>query len=312
MSHLSTFLQMMAAERHASENTLASYGRDLQEYHFFSHQKNQDVTTADAAHIQAFLAYLLKEKKITPRSQMRKLSALRQFYRFLCQEGVVKENPTHLIDSPKKGSRLPNVLSEEEVLDLLNIAGLETTPEGIRLSAQIELLYASGMRITELISLPLNAVMIDQQRKIRDHLMVKGKGNKERLVPLNRLAIQALEKYLEVRPYFVGGRKESAFLFPIDPKGRGVDNRRNGHMTRQRFGQCLKQLARETGIAEERVSPHVLRHSFATHLLRRGVDLRVLQELMGHASIVSTEVYTHVNEKAMRELVEECHPLARC
>jgi integrase/recombinase XerD len=309
---LEVFLEMMAGERQASKNTLESYERDIRDCAAFFHAKRKtSLQHAAPDDVRAYLRHL-HQKEISVGTQARRLSALRQFFLFIKSEKYREDNPTALIDAPGKGRSLPKALTQQEITALLEAAYANDTPEGLRLFAIVELLYASGMRISELLGLPLNALQFAaKQKALRPYLIVKGKGNKERLVPLNPSAIGALEAYLGIRPYFLKATKESPYLFPIDPKGRGVDNRGKGHMTRQRLGQILKELAVEAGILPSRVSPHVLRHSFATHLLQGGADLRIVQELMGHASIVSTQIYTLIADKQMQQLVFDHHPLAK-
>ncbi len=290
---------MMAAERGAAPNTLESYRRDLDDFGAFLAGRRRTPETATAEQIRAYLKRLA-ESGMAPSTSARRLSALRQFFRFLYQESVRGDDPSATLDSPRQGRALPKYLSEEEVEELLKAVHERTGPEGLRLVALMEVLYATGLRVSELVGLPLSAISRDGRV-----LVVRGKGGKERMVPLSEPAIDALETYLEVRENFVpGGRAAAAaaHLFPSRSK--------DGHLTRARFGQLLKEVAADARIDRRRVSPHVLRHSFASHLLAHGADLRALQQMLGHADIATTQIYTHVLDERLKALVNEAHPLA--
>lgn len=297
---LDRFLEMMAAERGAAENTLAAYGLDLKNATGFLATRQQSLEEATADDLRAYIAYL-SAQGYAPRSAARRLSALRQFFRFLYSEGLRIDDPSAQLDSPRQGRELPKLLETSEVDALLAAALQRPGADGLRLSAILELLYASGLRVTELVTLKLASVQRDPRV-----ILVRGKGDKERLVPLNGKAREALEAYLGVRAVFLrrkGGRSdESPWLFPS--RGQG------GHLTRHRVGQLLKELAVDAGIAPSRVSPHVLRHAFASHLLANGADLRAVQQMLGHADISTTQIYTHVLNERLRRLVETHHPLA--
>ncbi len=297
---LERFLEMMAAERGAAENTLAAYQRDLKSVSDFLAKRGVAIDAAGTDDLRAYLSHL-NERGYAPRSAARHLSALRQFYRFLYGEGLREDDPAVQLDSPRQGRDLPKLLDVEEVDALLAAARRRSGPEGLRVSAILELLYASGLRVTELVTLKVAAVQRDPRV-----ILVRGKGDKERLVPLNAAAREAIEAYLAVREVFLrrrGGKlEESAWLFPS--RGRG------GHLTRHRVGQLLKELAVAAGLAPQRVSPHVLRHAFASHLLANGADLRAVQQMLGHADISTTQIYTHVLNERLRRLVDEHHPLS--
>ncbi|HJO71883.1 MAG: site-specific tyrosine recombinase XerD [Rhodospirillales bacterium] len=299
--HVETFLEMLAAERGAARNTLFAYRRDLQGFSEFARRRGQTAEGADTATIRAYLVDLSKSG-MAPSTSARRLSTLRQFFRFLYAERVRGDDPCATMDSPRRGRTLPKYLSEEEVESLLDVARRRQGAEGARLLALLEVLYASGLRASELVGLPLSA-------RSRDGftLMVRGKGGKERLAPLSEPAIMALAEYDRVRRRFLpkgrGGTADSPWLFPSRSK--------EGHLTRARLGQLLKELAADAGIDRARVSPHVLRHSFASHLLARGADLRSLQQMLGHADISTTQIYTHVLDERLKALVNEAHPLAR-
>lgn len=297
LRHVESFLEMLAAERGASANTLEAYRRDLLEFAARLAARGGSVESADASAIRGYLASL-NRRGLSSATGARRLSALRQFYRFVFAEGVRDDDPTAGIDSPRRARALPKVLKEAEVDALLRAARLQPGPEGTRLAALVEILYATGLRVSELVGLPLSAV-----RGEASVLIVRGKGAKERMVPMSDPARQALAAYRAVRRSFVPANRESKWLFP----SRG----RKGHLTRQRFAQMLKQLAAEAGIDRARASPHVLRHAFASHLLAHGADLRSLQQMLGHADISTTQVYTHVLTERLNALVRTHHPLAR-
>ncbi|WP_374377825.1 site-specific tyrosine recombinase XerD [Dongia sp.] len=294
---IGAFFEMLAAERNAANNTLAAYRRDLEDLLTFLAARHIAMAKAATADLRAYLGQLA-DNDLSPRTQARRLSALRQFYRFLVEDGRRGDDPTAALDAPKLGRPLPKLLSEEEMAALIKACNELDGAEGARLLAMVELLYATGLRVSELVRLPVAVVMRDQP-----FLTVRGKGGKERLVPLNPPARSALTTYLEARPRFLGGAQNSPFLFP----SRGKE----GHLTRQRFGQLLKGIALKAGVDPARISPHVLRHAFATHLLDHGADLRSLQKMLGHADIATTQIYTHVQQERLKTLVETHHPLAK-
>ena len=301
------FLEMLVAERDARPNTLAAYLRDLTDFADFLARSGggpggrsgraRCVDAASGADLRAYMASL-ERRGLSPRTAARRLSTLRQFHKFLYAEGLRGDDPAAALDSPRQGRRLPRVLSEAEVDRLLVVARRHDGPEGARLLALLELLYASGLRVSELISLPLAAVRRDPRV-----IFVRGKGGRERMVPLGEPARAAVAAYLPLRRRFLPEKADSPWLFP--------SGAREGHLTRQRVGQLLKGLAVEAGIDRDKVSPHVLRHAFATHLLDHGADLRALQQMLGHADISTTQIYTHVLNERLKSLVQDHHPLAR-
>jgi integrase/recombinase XerD len=281
---------MMAAERGAAPRTIAAYRADLDDFAAFL--RGASVEGADAEALRRYLARL-DDAGMAPRTAARRLSALRQFHQFLFAEGVRADDPTSALDAPRLGRPLPKVLSEEEVKALIDAVAGRNEPERLRLLCLLELLYGAGLRVSELAALPLAAATRDAR-----FLVVRGKGGKERLVPLSPPARAALAAWKAVR-----GETRSRHLFP----SRGKE----GHLTRQRCFQLLKALAAEAGIDPRRLSPHVLRHAFATHLLDGGADLRSVQAMLGHADVATTQIYTHVQAGRLRTLVETKHPLAR-
>jgi integrase/recombinase XerD len=294
---LETFLEMLAAERGAARLTLAAYRADLADLTGFLAARGLALDGADATALHDYLA-AATDRHLAPRTLARRLSAMRQFYRFLVTEGARADDPTAGLDPPRLGRPLPKVLDEAEVTRLIAAAEAMPAGEGVRLRCLVELLYAAGLRVSELVGLPLAAAQRDPR-----FLLVRGKGGKERLVPLSVPARQALVLWLEARGRFLPQGKPSRWLFP----SRGS----SGHLTRQRCGQLLKDLAVAAEIDPARLSPHVLRHAFASHLLDHGADLRSVQQMLGHADIATTQIYTHVQSARLRRLVESAHPLAR-
>jgi integrase/recombinase XerD len=298
------FLEMMAAERMSSPDTIGAYGRDLLGFGEYCLKIRKRMKNITRPLIEEFIISLSKSGAGAA-TIARKISALRQFFAFLYNEKYRADDPTITLDSPKLPKRLPSILGQEDINLLLKAAQGDASPKGLRLQAMLELMYGAGLRVSELVSLKLSALQIrDGENKIGvDFLVIRGKGNKERLVPLNAKAISALSDYLAVRQKFVAGGKPSPWLFPY--------HRADGYITRQQFGVMLKELAGKAGIDPEKISPHTLRHSFATHLLEGGADLRVIQELLGHADISTTQVYTHVSGDRLSKLVQNHHPLGR-
>ncbi len=292
------FLEMMAAERAAAANTLAAYAKDLADVSAFLAARGRDLADAANADIEAWFGDL-STRGLSAATAARRRSAVRQFYRFVIGEGWRPDDPSRRLDAPRRGRPLPRVLTREEMSALIAAAAARDGAAGARLAAMVELLYASGMRISELLSLTTAALARDPA-----FIIVRGKGGKERLAPLNEPARLALKAYLAVRPAFLGGGgKESPWLFPSRGKG--------GRLTARRFAQLLGEAAVAAGIDPARVSPHVLRHAFATHLLEGGADLRVVQTLLGHADISTTQIYTHLTQDSLRQVVESKHPLSR-
>jgi integrase/recombinase XerD len=294
--HIESFLEMMAAERGAAANTLAAYRRDLDDFAAHVGRRRRGPAAASSDDLRSYLA-ALDAAGMSARTAARRLSALRQFHRFLVDEGIRADDPSTGLDSPKLGRPLPKVLTEDEVTRLLAAAATREGAEGLRLVALLELLYGTGLRVSELVGLPVSAL-----RRDAPVLLVRGKGDKERLVPITAAAARAVAAYRIERDRRLAG-KASPWLFP----SRG----RSGHLTRHRFAQALKTLAVEAGIDPARLSPHVLRHAFATHLIDHGADLRSVQQMLGHSDIATTQIYTHVAQDRLGKLVAERHPLAK-
>ncbi len=293
------FLEMMAVERGASRHTLAAYGADLADLSGFLTGRRLDLTNAGAEDVEAWFQSL-GDRGLAPSTAARRRAAVRQFYRFALGEGWRKDDPSRRVAAPRLGRPLPKVLSPDEVERLIAAAAqAEGEAAGRRLQAMIELAYAGGLRVSELTALPISAINGDPA-----YLIVKGKGGKERLAPLGSRARLAVKAYLPYRRTFFAKRvKESPWLFP----SRGG----TGRLTPRRFAQLLEKAALAAGIDPAEVSPHVLRHAFATHLLEGGADLRVVQTLLGHSDIATTQIYTHVAQERLAEVVRTRHPLAR-
>lgn len=305
--HVSAFLEMLAAEKGAAANTLDAYRRDLADYCAFVDSEKASVLEASKAHISRYVQALTAEG-LKPSSRARRLSALRQLYKFLEAEGLVRESPVTGTPAPGKVRALPKTLSVSEVDRLIETAARATEGltgrdlvRAVRHHCLIELLYATGMRVSELVSLPRSVLKGDPRV-----FTIKGKGGRERLVPLNTSARRALDRYLAL------GQAESDGIAPqVATKYLFPSKSAEGHLTRQRFAQDIKETAIAAGLDPERVSPHVLRHAFASHLLDRGADLRAVQSLLGHADISTTEIYTHVLEERLKRIVVDHHPLAK-
>ena len=294
---LDAFLEMMAAERGAARHTLDAYRRDLADFAGFLARRGIALQATAGDDIRAYLAALAGDG-LKPATTARRLAAIRQYFRFLFLEGGRSDDPSAQIDRPRQGRRLPKVLAVAEIEALIAAAREREGPDGLRLTALLELFYATGLRVSELVGLPLSALAPD-----RAVLTVRGKGDKERMVPIGRAGREALAAWLPVRTYYVDGPGRARWLFPSRSRG--------GHLTRQRAAQLLKALAPEAGLDAARISPHVLRHAFASHLVANGADLRAVQAMLGHADIATTQIYTHVQAERLAAVVNQHHPLAR-
>lgn len=290
---INAFLEMMQAERGASGNTVLAYTRDMGLLDEYLEARGIDLLKVSEKDLQNFLIFL-SDNGDSARTQARRLSCIHEFYRFAYSEGWIKNNPADYLQGPKLPRALPKYLSEDEVLKLIQYA--QQTNK--RLYVLLEVLYASGMRVSELVGLPLGAFIPDEK-----HLQIIGKGSKERIVPLNQHAIMALNEWLFVRENDVLKNRKSKWLFPSAKS-------RLGHLTRDAFFKELKKLAVQVGINPDKVSPHVFRHSFASHLVAHDADLRSVQQMLGHAEIATTQIYTHVLPDRLKKIVENSHPLS--
>jgi integrase/recombinase XerD len=297
------YLDMLAAERGAGANTLAAYRRDLEDFSAYLKDNSRSIAKATTDDLRGYLSDLSR-RRMQVATVARRLSAMRQLYRFLYAEGHRADDPAAVLQGPKRARSLPKTLTLAEVDHLLHTAAtcdpaapLPVRLRAARLACLVELLYATGLRVSELVSLPASAA-----RKDARVIIVRGKGNKERMVPLNDAAKQATAAYLALVKE-AGHEAQSKWLFPSFGD--------SGHLTRQHFARELKALAADSGLRAAQVSPHVLRHAFASHLLHNGADLRVVQTLLGHADISTTQIYTHVLEERLKSLVRDLHPLAQ-
>lgn len=291
------FLEMLVAEKARAKNSLEAYQRDLIDLADFS---SSDLLTLTADDLRAWLADL-KARGLAASTTARRLSAARQFFLFLFRDGIRTDNPAAHLESPRRGRSLPKLLSEDDVDRLLDFVNQSHTEQNTLKSARqrvlLEMLYATGLRISELVGMPRRAVSADMSV-----LIVRGKGDKERMLPMGGKAIEALREYLMLLDATSSDKECSPYIFP----SRGSD----GHLTRRRVGQMLKDVAIEVGILPSNLSPHKLRHAFATHLLSHGADLRTVQQLLGHSDISTTQIYTHVLDERMKTLINQSHPLA--
>ncbi|WP_305970855.1 MULTISPECIES: site-specific tyrosine recombinase XerD [unclassified Mameliella] len=298
------FLEAMAAERGAAANTLAAYDRDLAHVQDWLTDSGKDFASASEDDITAYLVHC-DAQGLSRATRARRLSAMKQLYRFAFEEGLRQDNPALQIAGPGRDKRLPKTLSVDEVDRLLEAAQAHgrNAADRSRNACLMQVLYATGMRVSELVSLPLAAARGDPRM-----LLIRGKGGKERMVPLSPPAREALADWLAAREVQEDsarsrGKPASTFLFPSRGKA--------GHLTRHAFYMLIKEFAVEAGVSPEKVTPHTLRHAFATHLLANGADLRAIQTLLGHADVATTEIYTHVLEERLRDLVLDHHPLAK-
>jgi integrase/recombinase XerD len=299
------FLDMLAAEQGAAKNTLDAYARDLADYETELARMRKTPLDAQTGDIRAYLSALVK-RGLKPSSSARKRSAIRQFHRFLAADGHRDGDPALIIEAPRRGRKLPKTLSICEVAQLLSVSkeGLEDEARpaserlrALRTACLLELLYTTGLRVSELVSLPLSAV---QTKEAFFH--IRGKGGRERIVPLSSEACRAIAVYRSVLEKSQLGQAAGSWLFPAQSA--------SGHLTRQAFARDLKACASAAGISSTRISPHILRHAFASHLLHNGADLRVVQELLGHADISTTQIYTHVLDERLKAMVRDLHPLS--
>ena len=304
-ARIEAFLEMLSAERGARLNTLSAYAGDLEDADAFVRARGRSLAEAQAEDLAAYAAAMTRDG-LASATAARRLSALRQFFRFLLLENARGDDPTAQIEGPKRRHNLPKTLDAHEIERLIETAGAHDDATALRDCALIELLYGGGFRVSELTELPLKAA----PRPGQTHMIVKGKGGKERMIVIGRKAIEALARYLQARDAFLPKKtpekreKAQRWLFPSATA-------RDGKLTRRRVAQILDKHARSAGLDPRRVSPHVLRHAFATHLVEGGADLRTVQTLLGHADIATTQIYTHVADGRLKTLVESAHPLSK-
>lgn len=305
-----SFLEMLLATRGASLATRDAYRRDLDDFFLYAYSNRLSMQAMEHRHISHYLEDLTA-RHMAASTLARRRSALTQWFKFLISERIITENPVLLVRTPKRGRSLPKLLTKHEVAQLIAHAQSDSTAQGLRLNALMEIIYASGMRVSELVGLTMQHIQRDPKRPkhIEPYFLITGKGNKDRMVPLHAGAITALTNYLTVRESFIPKHLDSKWLFP-DFSKTGRANR-EGHISRHKFAVALKALCVRAGIDPKRCSPHTLRHSFATHLLEGGADLRVIQELLGHVDIATTQIYTHVADSRLVSVINSKHPLAK-
>lgn len=290
------FLEMMSAEKGVSQNTLSAYENDLDQFFIFIGQDK--ISFPDKQKIEEYLKYMYQQG-FAPKTVARKLSTLRDFFKFLYAEKIINEIPTVGILSPKQEKSLPNYLTVRDIKKLIDTAKKNKKPKMVRLATMIELMYASGLRVSELISLPENAINYE-----KNIIYIKGKGEKERIVPIAKSTMKSIQNYDTIRNHFIKKNKTSIWLFPSIKS-------ESGHITRDTFFKELKELAILCNIPYSKISPHTLRHSFATHLINNGADLRSVQKMLGHENITTTEIYTHIPSQKLLDIIHLNHPLAK-
>lgn len=295
---IESFLDMLIAEKGVSVNTRQSYCRDLMSFADF--YDSEHIEKAYEEDLKKYIHYLVGEKQLASSSVSRQISALKQFYLFLCSIKERTDNPASNLEFPKQGVKLPKTLSEADINALFDEASQDRDSyEGLRTLVFLEILYASGLRVSELVSLPYTVFN-------RENMFINiiGKGNKERIVPINKAAYDTIKEYLPYRQAYLkkAGKASNRFLFPSATS-------KTGYISRQRIFQLIKELAVDAGIDRDKISPHVIRHAFATHLIEHGADLRSVQQILGHESIATTQIYTHMTNEHLKEVVEKHHPL---
>lgn len=302
MEYIEQFLEMMLAERGIAKNSILGYKNDLLDFQSFLTHRQLSELNIQGLEIRSWIEHLAKNG-LQPRSINRKISTIKGYYEFLISESYANYNPILIIDLPKYQAKLPSVLSINEVKTLLDYCEEDKTFEGIRLKAMIHLLYASGLRVSELVSIKLSDVLVNKISNIVSKMFtIKGKGAKERVVLINQLALNSLAEYLVIRSNFINKKNSRSNLYLFSSKAT------EGYMTRQNFALLLKQAALKASLNPINISPHTLRHSFASHLLENGADLRVIQELLGHTDISTTQIYTHIQTNHLKKALE-LHPL---
>ena len=295
---LENFLEVLASEKGLAVNTRISYKNDILQFLVFLEKNKKKINEITPIDIEKFTSKFTTQG-LEKSTISRKMSALSHFFIFLLEENIIKSNPIHELDLPKQIKKLPQILSVNQVEKLIKSSREDQSINGIRLNTMIEILYATGIRISELVEMKLSATYAE-----KNFLLIQGKGNKERLVPISENTEDKIKDYLKIRNEFINNDTESKWLFPSKQSSKG-------HITRQRFNQLLQTLCERVNLNNIRISPHKLRHAFATHLLANGVDLRSLQQMLGHADISTTQIYTHVLKDRLKKLVSDNHPLSK-
>ncbi len=295
---LENFLEVLASEKGLAVNTRISYKNDIFQFLVFIEKNKKKINEVTSFDIEKFTSRF-SNQGIEKSTISRKMSALSHFFIFLLEENIIESNPIHELDLPKQIKKLPKILSVDQVEKLIKSSREDQSINGIRLNTMIEILYATGIRVSELVEMKLSATYAE-----KNFLLIQGKGNKERLVPISENTEDKIKDYLKIRKEFIDNDTESKWLFPSKQSSKG-------HITRQRFNQLLQTLCERVNLNNIRISPHKLRHAFATHLLANGVDLRSLQQMLGHADISTTQIYTHVLKDRLKKLVSDNHPLSK-
>ncbi len=295
---LENFLEVLASEKGLAFNTRMSYKNDILQFSVFLEKNKKKINEITSIDIEKFISKFTTQG-LEKSTISRKMSALSHFFIFLLEENIIKKNPINELDLPKQIKKLPKILSVDQVEKLIKSSREDQSINGIRLNTMIEILYATGIRVSELVEMKLSATYAE-----KNFLLVQGKGNKERLVPISENTENKIKDYLKIRNKFINNDTESKWLFPSKQSSKG-------HITRQRFNQLLQTLCERVNLNNIRISPHKLRHAFATHLLANGVDLRSLQQMLGHADISTTQIYTHVLKDRLKKLVSDNHPLSK-
>ena len=295
---LENFLEVLASEKGLAVNTRISYKNDILQFLVFLEKNKKKINEITSIDIEKFTSKFTTQG-LEKSTISRKMSALSHFFIFLLEENMIKRNPINELDLPKQIKKLPKILSVDQVEKLIKSSREDQSINGIRLNTMIEILYATGIRVSELVEMKLSATYAE-----KNFLLIQGKGNKERLVPISENTEDKIKDYLKIRNEFINNDTESKWLFPSKQSSKG-------HITRQRFNQLLQTLCERVNLNNIRISPHKLRHAFATHLLANGVDLRSLQQMLGHADISTTQIYTHVLKDRLKKLVSDNHPLSK-
>ena len=295
---LENFLEVLASEKGLAVNTRISYKNDILQFLVFLEKNKKKINEIKPIDIEKFTSKFTTQG-LEKSTISRKMSSLSHFFIFLLDENIIKSNPIHELDLPKQIKKLPKILSVDQVEKLIKSSREDQSVNGIRLNTMIEILYATGIRVSELVEMKLSATYAE-----KNFLLIQGKGNKERLVPISENTEDKIKDYLKIRNEFINNDTESKWLFPSKQSSKG-------HITRQRFNQLLQTLCERVNLNNIRISPHKLRHAFATHLLANGVDLRSLQQMLGHADISTTQIYTHVLKDRLKKLVSDNHPLSK-
>jgi len=297
-NYISNFIEMIVIERGLAKNTATSYKNDLDQLNEFCKKKNLNIVKLDEKKLEDYLSKFINQG-FEKTSLARKISTYTQFFDFLIEEKLIANNPIKNIKQPKLDSKLPFIISVEDIQSLINNSKQDKSNFGIRLNCMIEIMYASGIRVSELVTMTLASLYQD-----KNFIIITGKGNKERLIPISKDTQDTINNYLKIRKFFFNKNKEVKWLFPSKQS-------KVGHITRQRFSQLLSLLSDKAGLKIKKISPHKLRHAFASHLLANGADLRSLQQMLGHEDISTTQIYTHILDERLKQIVKDKHPLSK-